>query len=100
MSVSSSLKDNSGRGEMCGGSFCGFTVVKFPFIDPSTGKQKEPLPYTGAWIRLDGADTDFMHFLKETDEKKLKVGMRVEAVYKEKLEGDIKDIEYFRVVEE
>ncbi|MCL5289857.1 MAG: Zn-ribbon domain-containing OB-fold protein, partial [Firmicutes bacterium] len=63
-------------------------------------------PYILAIIRLDGADTGMMHFiggldLSNVDEAagKLKIGTRVQAVWKENREGSITDIEYFRVVD-
>ena len=41
-----------------------------------------------------------MHFINETDHTKLKVGQRVEAVFKEEREGNIGDILHYRVIED
>ena len=49
---------------------------------------------------MDGADTYTMHFINETDYTKLKVGQRVEAVFKEEREGNIGDIIYYKVIKE
>ena len=71
----------------------GFTVVthKTPVmpLDP---------PFAYAIIALDGANTDFVHIIKESDPKKLKISMRVEAVFKQKPRKRILDIEYFKPI--
>jgi uncharacterized OB-fold protein len=81
------------------GTLEGFTVVNYPFTDPTTGGLR-PFPYGYAIFKLDGADTYMMHFVDETDPSKLKIGQRVEAVFKEKREGNIGDIPYFKIVRE
>ena len=82
------------------GTLEGFTVVNYPFTDPSTGGIR-PFPYGYGLFKLDGADTYTMHFVNETDVKKMKIGQRVEAVFNDKLIGDlVADIPYFRIVEE
>jgi len=83
----------SGKGSI----YC-FTVLSFGFVDPDTGKQR-PVPYTWAFIALDGADTCLPHFVDLADPKKLKVGMRVEAVFEEKRRGHLLDIKHFKVIE-
>ena len=80
------------------GTIENFTVVLFSFIDPETGTQR-PVPYGYALIRMDGAYSRFIHFLEETDMKKIRVGMRVEPVLEEKRTGSLKDIKYFRIIE-
>jgi uncharacterized OB-fold protein len=81
------------------GTLMGFTVVNYPFVDPNTGGIR-PFPYGYAIFQLDGADTYTMHFLDETDPNKMKVGQRVEAVFKEKREGKFEDIPYFKIIKE
>lgn len=81
------------------GSITGFTVVEVPFIDPMTGVQR-PVPYGFAFIKLAGADTNIYHFLEESQHDKLRVGMTVEAVFREERVGSMADITYFRTVEE
>lgn len=81
------------------GTIVAFTVVWFPHIDPNTGKLREPSPYTSVWVRLDGADTYLMHYLDETDEQKIKIGMRVQAVFAEDRKGSIHDIKHFKIIE-
>jgi uncharacterized OB-fold protein len=75
-----------------------YTILRFAFIDPETGKQK-PVPYGYGFIKLDGADTLFQHYISIEDESKIKIGARVEAVFAENRKGSIRDIEYFRVID-
>jgi uncharacterized protein len=81
------------------GTIAAFSVVNYPFIDPATGEQR-PIPYTYGYIRIDGADNIFSHLINEINEKKIKVGMKVKAVFKEpkEMEGNIKDIKYFEII--
>jgi uncharacterized OB-fold protein len=81
------------------GVIVGYTVVRLPFIDPMTG-QKRPIPYGFAIIRLDGTATGIYHFLDETDETKLYVGQKVKAVFREKRNGSLNDIIFFRPIGE
>jgi hypothetical protein len=71
----------------------GFTVVTH-----STPVMPLEPPFGYGIIRLDGADTDFVHIIKEGDPSKLNVGMRVEAVFKDRRQKKITDIEYFKPV--
>jgi uncharacterized OB-fold protein len=55
-------------------------------------------PFALGIIKLDGADTGMVHRLGETDFKKIRIGMRVRAVFNEGRKGDIRDIKYFKPV--
>jgi hypothetical protein len=81
------------------GVITAFSVVNYPFIDPNTGKQR-PIPYTYGYIRLDGADNIFSHLINETDLEKIKVGMKVRAVFKdpEEMLGNTEDIKHFEII--
>ena len=57
-----------------------------------------PMPVMYGLIRLDGADTDLLHLLGEVEPQTLRIGMRVEALFREKRVGNILDIQYFRPV--
>jgi uncharacterized OB-fold protein len=81
------------------GTLKGFTIVNYPFVDPQTGNIRK-YPYGYAVFKLDGADTFMMHFIDEKDPEKLKVGQRVEAVFKDEREGNFGDIPYFKVIQE
>ncbi|HUT55294.1 MAG TPA: Zn-ribbon domain-containing OB-fold protein [bacterium] len=82
-----------------GGYVTSFDVVYIPTINPLTGKMRE-VPYTTTSIVLDNGDATLMHFLDETDPKKIKVGSRVEPVFRPDGErsGSVLDILYFRVI--
>ncbi len=75
------------------GTLLHYTVIGLPPL-----WLKRQVPFTLGLIKLDGADTGLMHFVGETDLKKLKSGLRVEAVYAQKREGYITDIDHFRVI--
>jgi uncharacterized OB-fold protein len=76
------------------GTLLTYTVVRYsePLIQP-----REP-PYAYGIIKLDGADTAMVHFLGEVGLDKIKVGMRVKAVFNENPEGNYLDIKYFKPV--
>lgn len=75
-----------------------FTILRYAFIDPETGEQK-PVPYGYGYIKLDGADTLFQHYISIEDESKVKIGARVEPVFSEERKGTLKDILCFRVID-
>jgi len=75
-----------------------YTVVTVPYTNPNTGEPKK-LPFTCACIRLDGSDSNIMHCLEELDDKNLRTGMRVQAVFNEVRTGDhFTDIKHFRTI--
>ena len=82
-----------------GGYLTSYDVVYIPTINPLTGKMRE-VPYTTASIVLDGGDAALMHFVDETDPKKIMLFQRVEAVFRPDHErtGNVLDILYFRVI--
>jgi uncharacterized OB-fold protein len=73
-----------------------FTVVTFGFVDPATGLMK-PVPYAYGAVRLDGANTDLIHYIDETDPSKIHIGDRVKVVFEEdgKRTGSLLDIKHF-----
>jgi uncharacterized OB-fold protein len=52
-------------------------------------------PFAWALVRLDGADTGFLHAVDAGDESKMKTGMRVRARWRAETVGHINDIECF-----
>ena len=80
-----------------GGEIGTFTILRYAFIDPETGEQK-PVPYGYGFIRFDGADTLFQHYIDIDDESKVRIGARVEPVFADDPKGTIKDILYFKIV--
>ncbi len=81
------------------GTLTAFTVLMFSFVDPDTGTER-PVPYGYGYVRFDGADNTFPHFLDETDYRKIRIGSRVEPVFEEKRKGTLLDIKYFRILSE
>ncbi|MBE0480192.1 MAG: Zn-ribbon domain-containing OB-fold protein [Dehalococcoidia bacterium] len=73
------------------GTLSSYTVVRYkePYMP------KEP-PFAYGIIQLDGASTGMPHFLGGVDLDKIKIGMRLEPVFKEQREGSILDIDYFK----
>lgn len=79
------------------GRLLAWTLVAFPFIDPMTGTQR-PVPYCYGMIQFDGADNTFQYFLDGKDPAKLRVGMPVEAVFRDQRVGALADLLHFRVI--
>lgn len=76
------------------GTLLTYTIVHYPLpIHPA-----EP-PFAYGIVQLDGADTGLTHLIGEVDGQDLKIGMRVQAVFKEERQGNILDIKYFRPVQ-
>ncbi|MFQ5925700.1 MAG: Zn-ribbon domain-containing OB-fold protein [Dehalococcoidia bacterium] len=73
------------------GTLLTYTIINYPLpIHPVEA------PFAYGVIQLDGADTGFTHLLGEVDPKEIRIGMRVEPVFREEREGNILDIKYFR----
>ena len=80
------------------GTLLAFTVTNFAYTDTTTGGPKG-IPYTAAYIKLDGADSNIVHCLDETDETRIKAGMRVRAVFSSERTGDyFHDIDHFTII--
>lgn len=74
------------------------TVTTFAIINiPFAGQRIQP-PYVAAYILLDGADIPFLHLVTEIDAADVRMGMRVQAVWKPREEWGlgIDNIEHFR----
>ena len=74
------------------------TVESYSIINKETPNQPLKPPYAVALIRLDGADTNFIHLIGEVDLKDIACGMRVKPRWEDEPEGNILDIAYFRPV--
>lgn len=74
-----------------------WTVVHLSMLDGRTGRIR-PAPYGMGLIKLDGADTSINHYLSENDPQRLAIGLRVQAVWRDRLQGAIDDILHFRVL--
>jgi uncharacterized OB-fold protein len=75
------------------GTVTTFAIINIPFM----GQRIKP-PYVAAYILLDGADIPFLHLVSEIDAHEVRMGMRVEAVWKPREEWGlgIDNIQWFR----
>ena len=64
--------------------------------EPIAGLHPFTAPFAFVLVKLDGADTALAHVVKD-DLERLRVGVRVEAVWAAERTGTIRDIECFRV---
>jgi len=75
------------------GTVTTFCIVNVPFL----GQRIQP-PYVSAYVLLDGADIAFLHLIQEIPADQVRMGMRVEAVWKPREEWGttIENILHFR----
>ena len=74
------------------------TVLTYATDYETKSIQPTGAPIVYGIIQLDGADTGFVHMLGEVDPEQLRVGMRVQAVFRKEREGSILDIKYFKPI--
>ncbi len=79
------------------GTLAAFTILRFGFVDPETGRKK-PVPYGYGFITLDGAGTQLQHFLRVEEGRAPRIGMRVAPVFAENRTGSLGDIVHFEEV--
>lgn len=79
------------------GTVTTFCVVNVPFL----GQRITP-PYVSAYVLLDGADIAFLHLILDIEASEVRMGMRVEAVWKPREEWGttIENISHFRPIDE
>ncbi len=75
------------------GTVTTFCIVNVPFMG-----QKITPPYVSAYVLLDGADIAFLHLILDIPADEVRMGMRVEAVWKPREEWGttIENISHFR----
>ena len=75
------------------GTITTFCIVNVPFLG-----QRIEIPYVAATILLDGADIGMSHLIQEIPADEVRIGMRVEAVWKPRdaWEPGIDHLEHFR----
>jgi len=72
------------------GVITNFTVVRY-----NDKHLPRKAPYVLALIKVDGADTPFAHIVEGIDPSKIRVGMRVKAVFAKETTNTILDIDHF-----
>lgn len=79
------------------GTVTTFCIVNVPFL----GQKIEP-PYVSAYVLLDGADIAFLHLILGVDAADVRMGMRVQAVWKPRAEWGttIENISHFEPADE
>jgi uncharacterized OB-fold protein len=71
-------------------------LVTFGDTYLSTDGQQLDEPWMLGIVRLDGVDGGLIHYIGEAKPEDIKIGMRMEAVFADERQGNIKDIRYFR----
>lgn len=74
------------------------TVLTYTIDSESKPIQPTDAPVVYGIIQLDGADTGFVHMIGGADPEQLRIGMRVQAIFKPKEEriGSVLDIKHFK----
>ena len=78
------------------------TVTTFCIVRVPSSNIDLALPYTAAQILLDGADIPFFALIQECEAEDVRMGMRVEAVWKPREEWgpSLGNIRHFRPIDE
>ena len=72
------------------------TLISYTIARRQLASLPKKAPVVFGLIKLDGADTAMLHMLDEVDLDKIKIGIRVRAQFADKKTGGIKDIAYFK----
>lgn len=74
------------------------TVVSFCVVNLQFYGSVMEIPYTSALILLDGSDLPIMHLIQEIPAHEVRIGMRVEAVWRDDadIEPTLESIKWFR----
>ena len=72
------------------------TLETYTRVHYSTPVQPVPAPFYYGIIKLDGADTGLAHLVGGMKGQEPRIGMRLQAVFKEERQGNMLDISYFQ----
>jgi uncharacterized OB-fold protein len=72
------------------------TLLTYTVCSQPNPVQPVESPVVYGIVQLDGADTGFVHMLGEVEPEQIRIGMRVQAVFKNEREASILDIRYFK----
>jgi uncharacterized protein len=72
------------------------TVTMFCIVNVPFAGQHVQIPYVSASVLLDGADIPIFHLVQEIDASQARIGMRVQAVWEDTPEPDLRSIKYFK----
>ncbi len=76
------------------------TLQAYTRVRYQTPVQPVPAPFVYGIIKLEGADTGLPHLVGGLEGKEPRIGMALQAVFKENRAGNMLDIVYFQPVEE
>jgi len=76
------------------------TLETYTRVRYDTPTQPVAAPFFYGVIKLDGADTGLPHLIGDTNGKEPRIGMCLQAVFKEERAGNMLDILYFKPIEE
>lgn len=71
------------------------TLVSYTIARRQLAALNKNVPVMFGLIRLDGADTAMLHYIRGIDEQQLFIGMRLEAIFAENAEATINAIDGF-----
>ena len=74
------------------------TISTWVWVHDPLPKHPIQEPFAWALIKLEGADTNFLHAIKAKSKKIMETGMRVKACWALPPTGTIKDIKYFEPI--
>lgn len=77
------------------GTLVAKTVCHYKILDSATGEPRRT-PFVLGLIQLDGADTSLNHFVAAPDPGQVRIGDRVEIVFRDALQGNVGDIVHFQ----
>ena len=72
------------------------TLLTYTVVNEANICQPEEVPLIYGIVQLDGADNGFVHMVGGVEVEQLRVGMRVQAVFKDERCGSILDIKHFK----
>jgi uncharacterized OB-fold protein len=76
------------------------TLETYTQVRYQTSVQPAVAPFYYGIIKLDGADTGLAHIVGDLKGQEPRIGMRLQAVFKEERKGNMLDIHYFKPVAE
>lgn len=74
------------------------TLQSYTIVYYATPVQPAPTPLIYGIVKLDGADTGLGHMINGASYENLRIGMRVQAMFREERVGNMLDILYFRPI--
>lgn len=74
------------------------TVVSYTIVRKQRAALQKKVPVIFGLIRLDGCDTALLHYLDNVQPEKVKIGMRVRAVFAENRQARMQDISHFEPI--